>query len=394
MSITAKQFTCVRDGLTIRGMQYFPEQFDENRKYPAVIASHGFLCNYTSMENWCRSFAETGYVAFCFSFCGGGTQSEDKALKSDGESTKMTVLTEVEDLLSVKNFAVRQTYVDMENLVLLGESQGGFVSGLAAARCGAEIKKLVMAFPALCIPDHARRGCLGGASYQPDNVPDMLDCGQTRLGRAFHEEAVQMDAYLELAPYEGPVLILQGLSDDIVNYSYAVRARENYREGQCHLQLVRNLGHGFSEGTYKSAFASVRQFLSGREEILTIRIILTHCETRTEGETREDKLFFTGWCETPYFQGTVLPGGCDVRRYCADGSVGIRAEYTLEGLDRSGKRCTIHIVNQQGETDWEPIVTTDSAELAWMNDADLTAVVEDGDGGPTIRVYGDRVVKV
>ena len=98
MGITAKQFTCVRDGMTIRGMQYFPEQFDENRKYPAVIASHGFLCNYTSMENWCRSFAETGYVAFCFSFCGGGTQSEDKALKSDGESTKMTVLTEVEEI--------------------------------------------------------------------------------------------------------------------------------------------------------------------------------------------------------------------------------------------------------------------------------------------------------
>ena len=70
--------------------------------------------------------------------------------------------------------------------------------------------------------------------------------------------------------------------------------------------------------------------------------------------------------------------------------MGIRAEYTLEGLDRSGKRCTIHIVNQQGETDWEPIVTTDSAELAWMNDADLTAVVEEGEGGPTIRVYGNK----
>ena len=140
MCITAKQFTCVRDGMTIRGMQHFPEQFDENRKYPAVIASHGFLCNYTSMENWCRSFAEIGYVAFCFSFCGGGNQFEDKALKSDGESTKMTILTEVEDLLAVKSFACRQAYVDMENLVLLGESQGGFVSGLAAARCGAEMQ--------------------------------------------------------------------------------------------------------------------------------------------------------------------------------------------------------------------------------------------------------------
>ena len=149
MNITKKSFTCDRDGLTIRGMQYFPESFDAGKRYPAVIASHGFLCSYTNMENWCRDFAKIGYVAFCFSFCGGGSLSEDKAVKSDGESTKMSALTEVEDLLAVKKFASQHAYVDMENLILLGESQGGFVSGLAAARCGAEVKKLVMIFPAL-----------------------------------------------------------------------------------------------------------------------------------------------------------------------------------------------------------------------------------------------------
>ena len=95
MNITKKSFTCERDGLTIRGMQYFPESFDAGKRYPAVIASHGFLCSYTNMENWCRDFAKIGYVAFCFSFCGGGSLSEDKAVKSDGESTKMSVLTEV-----------------------------------------------------------------------------------------------------------------------------------------------------------------------------------------------------------------------------------------------------------------------------------------------------------
>ena len=80
---------------------------------------------------------------------------EEQALKSDGESTKMSVLTEMKDLIAVKNFAKEQNYVDSENIILLGESQGGFVSGLVAAKCGAEIKKLVMIFPALCIPDHA-----------------------------------------------------------------------------------------------------------------------------------------------------------------------------------------------------------------------------------------------
>ncbi len=387
MKIRKQQFTCDRGGLTIRGMQYFPENFEQKRRYPTVIASHGFLCNYTSMEKWCRDFAKIGYVAFCFSFCGGGNMFEEEALKSDGESTKMSVLTEVEDLIAVKKFACQHTYVDLENLILLGESQGGFVSGLAAAKCGAEIKKLVMIFPALCIPDHARRGCLGGSKYQTEKVPEILDCGQTLLGRAFYEEAVQMEPYLQLSPYSGQVLILQGLEDDIVNYSYAIRAKENYKKGQCHLQLVRNMGHGFSESQYQSAFASVRQFLAGREEILTIRIVITRCESLMEGETRVDKLFFTGWCETKYFQGTILPSGCDVQKHFADGAVNIRAEYTLEGLDSCGERCKIHIVNQRGEMDWKPIATTDSAELAWLNSTNLTAVVEEGQGGPTIRIY-------
>lgn len=387
MCITKKPFTCSREGLTIRGMQYFPEHFDERRHYPAVIASHGFLCNYTNMEKWCRDFAKIGYVAYCFSFCGGGSLSEDKAFKSDGESTKMSVLTEVEDLLAVKDFVCQHSYVDTENLILLGESQGGFVSGLAAARCGARIKKLVMIFPAICIPDHARQGRLGGACYPVDHVPETLDCGQSVLGRAFHEEAVKMDAYLALSAYEGPVLIIQGLADDIVNYSYAVRAKENYQKGQCHLQLVRNMGHELSGNMYRSALDAVRQFLADREEVLTIRIVLTRYETQMEGALRVDKLFFTGWCETAYFQGTVLPEGCDVRRHDASGEVDVRAEYTLEGLDQNQKPCRIHIVNQRGELDWNPVVTTDSAALAWLQDADLTAVVEEGEGGPTVRIY-------
>lgn len=47
MCITEKKFTCDREGLTIRGIQYFPENFEQEQQYPTIIASHGFLCNYT-----------------------------------------------------------------------------------------------------------------------------------------------------------------------------------------------------------------------------------------------------------------------------------------------------------------------------------------------------------
>ncbi|MCM1064942.1 MAG: alpha/beta hydrolase [Eubacterium sp.] len=382
-------FSCNRDNRTIRGMQYYPEDYQEGQKYPGVIVSHGFMGHCLDMAGWCRDFARIGYMAFGFNFCGGARSVKDDALQSDGKSTEMNISTEIADLLAVIGFVKGQPSVDTGDLILMGESQGGFVSGLAAAKCGSGIKKLIMIFPALCIPDHARQGHLGGSSYRTDNVPEILDCGHTLLGRAFHEDVAGMDPYLGLSAYEGPVLLLQGLEDPVVNYSYAIRAKENYREGQCHLQIIRDMGHGLTKEQHDSAFSSIRYFLAGREEILTIRIIITHSEEVPEGEVRRTDLYFTGYCETGYFQGVVLPGGCDARRQYPDGETKVRAEYTLDGLDRDGEKCHIHIVNQWGGNDWKPVIETDSAALDWLNRADLTAVVEGGKGGPTIRIFAD-----
>lgn len=392
--MTEKPFRCKRDGLTILGMQYFPDDFDESRKYAVVIVSHGFTGNHTDMAEYCKAFAGEGYVAVSFSFCGGGVSAERAGIQSEGRTADMTITTEVEDLLAVKNFVTGQSFVDKENLILAGGSQGGFVSGLAAARCGNEIKKLIMIYPALCIPDHARRGCLGGSSYDPDNVPEIIDCGVTILGKKMHEDVAARDPYLELSAYQGPVLILQGLADEIVDYSYAVRAKENYKEGQCRLQLIRDAGHGFDAGQFESAIASIRQFLKEREEILTIRVIITHSEEFEEDGVHKVHIYFTGYCDTEYFQGTVFPEGCDVREYAPGTSEKVRAEYTLAGIDSEGEKCSIHIVNKQGEKDWKPEVKTDSRALSWMEHVDLTAVLEGGNGGPTVRIFADRRAEV
>lgn len=387
MSIREMPFTCERDGMTIRGMQYLPENFNENEKYPVVIVSHGFTDNYTCVADYCRDFAGIGYAAFSFSFCGGGCRGEDERTKSDGNTTDMTISSEITDLIAVKNYARNQPFADADHLILAGYSQGGFVSGLTAARCGDEIEKLILISPALCIPDHARRGCLGGSSYDPRNVPETLDCGKTVLGRAFHEDVAGMEPFLELSAYQGPVLLLLGLEDPVVHYSYGIRAKASYGKGQCHLQLIRNLGHGYDKGQHESAFASIRQFLAGKTEILTIRTIITREETFTEGDSRISHIYFTGYCDTKYFQGTVMPEGCDVREQCAGAEDKARAEYTLTGLDIRGEACSVHIVNQWNGTDWKPVIKTDSAALAWMNHADLTAVLEYGSGGPTVRIF-------
>ena len=77
----------------------------------------------------------------------------------------------MKDLCAVIEYVKALPFVDEKQIVLMGASQGGFVSGLTAAKYGDGIQKLIMLYPALCIPDHARRGWLGGARYDPKNVP-------------------------------------------------------------------------------------------------------------------------------------------------------------------------------------------------------------------------------
>ena len=86
----------------------------------------------------------------------------------------------------------------------------------------------------------------------------------------------------------------------------------------------------------------------------------------------------------------ITPEGCDAQEYCAEMGVKMRAEYTLKGLDACGENCSVHIVNQRAGAEWKPTVQTDSPALAWLNDADLTAVLEGGDRELTVRIFADR----
>lgn len=381
-----EKFTCNRAELAIRGM-YFYEENGENEKLPAVIISHGFTGNYADVISFCKRFVKLGFAAFCYSFCGGGRPGEKEETRSEGEYLDMTIGTEVADLIAVKDYVKTLDFVDAGKITLCGFSQGGFVSGLAAAKLGREIERLIMVYPAICIPDHARAGILGGAHYDPKNVPEIIDCGVRKLGKAFHDEVVAMEPFAELSKYDGPVLILQGMRDMVVNYSYAIRAKESYKPNQCHLQLIRCLGHGQGESEEKYMFDSMKEFILGRKEILSIRVIITHNEMTNEGDKKIHKLYFNGFCENENFIGTVLPGACDTQ--CAEPGqpVQFNAVYTLEGLDRRSRKCHISVVNRNVGDEWKPTVQTDSEALSFLNRADLSAVLEWGDGGPTVRIF-------
>lgn len=222
MEIRKSRFSCVREGLTIRGNEYRAN----GEKQPIAIVSHGFMANQGTVKHYAKFLAERGYATYTFDFNGGCVFLG----KSDGKTTEMSVNTEVQDLLSVIEYVCSLSYTDESNIVLMGCSQGGFVSAIAAAKLKDKIKKLVLFYPALCIPDDARSGQMMFAKFDPKKLPDIVKCGPMKLGRCYVESVLNMNPYEGIKGYENDVLLVHGTADRIVDIKYAREAVRVYQE--------------------------------------------------------------------------------------------------------------------------------------------------------------------
>lgn len=260
--IIKSSFTCQRDSLTIRGTEYRPE----GDCLPIAIVSHGFMAFQDTVRQYAKAMAEMGYVSYCFDFCGGCVIKG----KSDGSTTEMSVLTEVKDLEAVIRYARGREYSNPEEILLMGCSRDGFVSAIAASKLNGIISKLVMFYPALCIPDDARAGKMMFAKFDPGNIPDIIRCGPMKLGKCYVRDVIGMAPYQEIQDFSGDILIVHGTKDKIVNMEYSKRAYEIYSEnrgkndgaGTVSFFPLDGGRHGFSKRHDRAAIGFLKQFLA------------------------------------------------------------------------------------------------------------------------------------
>ena len=84
--------------------------------------------------------------------------------------------------------------------------------------------------------------------FDPENIPELLNCGPITLGRCYPTDVIRMDPYQEITPYTGPVLIVHGTKDMIVNVAYAKQAYAAYgahSPDRVELQIIEDGEHGF-----------------------------------------------------------------------------------------------------------------------------------------------------
>lgn len=221
--------------------------------FPAVIMAHGYN---GSHEDWTKEgqyFASNGIAAYAYDFCGGSTRS-----KSSMATTEMTIWSEKSDVIAVFNEISALEGIDGEKVFLLGGSQGGFASSLAAEEIGEKAIGMILYFPALCVPDDWRPKYPEGTE-----IPEEQDFWGMMLGKDFVETVIQIDVFSEIGTYPNPVLIFHGTDDPIVPLSYSEQAAELYPNAK--LVVLEGEGHGFTpeagEDVMKQALAFMQEVI-------------------------------------------------------------------------------------------------------------------------------------
>lgn len=216
-------------------------------KTPLVIICHGFGGNAGEklLTDISADLLAQGIASLRFDFNGHG--------KSEGLFQDMTVPNEIDDLKAVIKWAQQQPWV--ENISLLGHSQGGVVVSMTAGELGDKvIKSLVLMAPAAVLRDDALRGNTMGAMYDPWNMTDEyveLPFGGKKLGRKYIQSAVRLPIYETARNYTGPVLIIHGTADRVVPYTYGERYHEGYQHSE--IRLIPGDDHMFSGGVAEAA---------------------------------------------------------------------------------------------------------------------------------------------
>ena len=205
-----------RDGLVLRGRLEAPACVPE-QKVPLVIFLHGARGNSRCdlYDNICLGMASRGYAMLRFDFDGHG--------ESDGAFNDSTVLTELDDLDAIVEYARSLPWVS--GVCMIGHSQGGCVGTLFAGGNPEVFKSVAVIDPAVNIQDNCASGALDG-----------------KASAAYVEAGKSLDIFGTVGAYEGPVCVIHGLDDAVVLPEYAQRLADAY-EQPVELHLLAGAAH-------------------------------------------------------------------------------------------------------------------------------------------------------
>lgn len=191
----------------------------------------------------------SGIVSYCFDFRGGAMKN-----KSEGSMLEMSIMTEKSDLLAVYDTVRKLSFVDSNNIFLLGESQGGFVSAITAAQMPDKIRGLILMYPAFSISEGALK------KYKSmSDIPDKSTIIGGTVGRKYYEDILNYHVYSIIEKYTNDAIIFHGGSDRFVSPLYSKKAACVYKSAE--LVILKGEGHSFKNAGFKKTVKRTYKYI-------------------------------------------------------------------------------------------------------------------------------------
>ncbi|MCR4857456.1 MAG: alpha/beta fold hydrolase [Bacteroidales bacterium] len=213
-----------------------------------VIMCHGLNAdkNFPLLTELADQLHRQGIATLEFDFNGHG--------KSEGRFSEMTIPNEIEDLEQVLAYAQDLRFVD--DIALVGHSQGAVVAAMVAGKHPEDIKAVVLLAPASSVRDDVVRGNLFGIDFDPLDLPDSLALNNgITLGYRYLKTASTLPIFETAANYHGNACIIHGNADRLVPYTCSEHFHQTWTNSEYH--LLNYYDHNFSVCPYRPAEITV-----------------------------------------------------------------------------------------------------------------------------------------
>lgn len=237
-----------RNGYTLMGVCTIPEGVE---KAPVVVNVHGFggnKCGYKNLHvQMARELEKSGIACVRFDMYGNG--------ESDGEFSDMTFTSLINDTEDICNWVKTQDWADLDQLVLSGQSMGGYVAACAAP--GIKPAKLILQCPGAGMWN----GALERVLAMEEKGIFSADVEGLCFSTAFNKDLHQYEPFSTAKGYEGPVLLVRGTEDKLVDAATCEKYVEVYGDTCTYVELEGG-NHNFSSiPVRKKLFGAIVDFI-------------------------------------------------------------------------------------------------------------------------------------
>ena len=227
----------------IYGELYVPDR----DRFPLLIICHGLGGELEGSRDFAKDLCQHEIAAFIFDFCGGSYVS-----RSDGKTTQMSVLSEAEDLETVIDHFQKDERI--EKILLMGKSQGAYVSTLVASKRPTEIAGLIGLYSGFMLRDKVEEEL-----EKYEEIPEEEVLLWLKVGRKYFEDLLSTDIYESMKRCSMDVLLIHGDKDDVAPISYSEKALNYFPKAR--LVTLKGADHGFHGPEREDVVKRVREFV-------------------------------------------------------------------------------------------------------------------------------------